>query len=211
MRKELIAAASALALMTGAAFAQSTTGSTTGGSTGSGGTTTNSPTMQRSQDSTSGTAATAPTATQQGGMTASGASQSTLASAEKLLGKNVYGKDNEKVGEVEDIILDPTSGKAKHLVLSSGGFLGIGEKKVAVDFDQAKWNDADNRLQLSTLSRDDVKNMNEFKYEDNMTSLNRNRGDAPKGDASTAPANQRNTTGTPNPATPPSGTSQPKQ
>ncbi|HYH39278.1 MAG TPA: PRC-barrel domain-containing protein [Azospirillum sp.] len=196
MRKTMIAAVSTLALMTGAAFAQSTTGTTAGGSTGSGGTTTNSPTMQRT-DNTAGTSAT-------------GANSATLASAEKLLGKNVYGKDNEKVGEVDDIILDPASGQAKQLVLSSGGFLGIGDKKIAVDFSQAKWNEADNRLQLSTLGRDDVKNMAEFKYDDRMTSLNRNR-DASKNDASTAPANQRATTGTTNPATPPSGTSQPKQ
>ncbi len=203
MRKELIAAASALALMTGAAFAQSSTG----GSTGSGGTTTNSPTMQRSQDSTGGTAATSPTTMQHSGTASTAAGQNTLASAEKLLGKNVYGKDNEKVGEVDDIILDPASGQAKQLVLSSGGFLGIGDKKVAVDFNQAKWNEADNRLQLSTLSRDDVKNMTEFQYSDSMTSLNRNR-DAAKGDAA-----NRATTGTTSPAAPPSSgtSSQPKQ
>ena len=204
MRKTLIAAVSTLALMTGAAYAQSTTG----GSTGSGGTTTNSPAMQRD---TGGTAATSPTTSAaQSGTTAN---HPTLASAEKLLGKNVYGKDNEKVGEVEDIILDPASGQAKQLVLSSGGFLGIGEKKVAVDFNQAKWNEADNRLQLSTLSRDDVKNMNEFKYSDSMTSLNRNKNNtaAPANNSANAPANQRSTTGTTNPATPPSGTAQPKQ
>ncbi|WP_431856150.1 PRC-barrel domain-containing protein [Azospirillum sp.] len=196
MRKTLIAAVSTLALMTGAAFAQSTTGTTAGGSTGSGGTTTNSPAMQRT-DSTAATSAT-------------GASSATLASAEKLLGKNVYGKNDEKIGEVDDIILDPASGQAKQLVLSSGGFLGIGDKKVAIDFNQAKWNDADNRLHVATLGRDDVKAMSEFKYDDRMTSLNRNR-DAHKNDASTAPANQRSTTGTTNPAVPPSGTSQPKQ
>lgn len=196
MRKTLIAAVSTLALMTGAAFAQSTTGTTAGGSTGSGGTTTNSPAMQRT-DSTAGTSAT-------------GASSATLASAEKLLGKNVYGKNDEKLGEVDDIILDPASGQAKQLVLSSGGFLGIGDKKVAIDFNQAKWNDADNRLHVATMSRDDVKAMSEFKYDDRMTSLNRNR-DASKSDASTAPANQRATTGTTNPAAPPSGTAQPKQ
>lgn len=202
MRKELIAAVSALGLMTGTALAQS--------STGSGGTTTNSTTMQRSQDSVGGTAATSSTTAQR----SSGATTGTVApngqavaSAEKLLGKNVYGKDNEKIGEVEDIILDPQSGQAKQLVLSSGGFLGIGEKKVAVDFNQAKWNEADNRLQLSTVSRDDIKSMQEFQYSDTMTSLNRNRGDA-----ANAPANNRATTGTTSPAAPPSGsTSQPKQ
>ncbi|HYG89087.1 MAG TPA: PRC-barrel domain-containing protein [Azospirillum sp.] len=165
MRKELIAAASALALMTGAAFAQSGTGTTGGGAT------TDPSNLQRSQEGVGGPAATSPTTTQSSGATASGQ----LASAEKLVGKNVYGKDNEKIGEVDDIIVDPQSGQAKQLVVSSGGFLGIGERKIALDFNQAQWNEADNRLQVSTLSRDDVKNMPEFEYSDTMTSLNKTR------------------------------------
>ncbi len=156
MHKELIAAASALVLMTGTAFAQSSTGNPSTGS-----------------PSTSTPMGTPSTTMQRPGMAPG--SQTLAASSEKLLGKNVYGKDNEKIGAVEDIILDPQSGQATHIIVSSGGFLGIGEKKVALDYDKATWNEADNRLQVSTLSRDDVKNMNEFQYSDTMTSLNKHR------------------------------------
>ncbi|MCW2246788.1 sporulation protein YlmC with PRC-barrel domain [Azospirillum fermentarium] len=96
-----------------------------------------------------------------------------LASTEKMLGKSVVGQDGNNIGEVEDVILDPTSGQARQLVISSGGFLGIGAKQIAVDFNQAKWNQDTDKIQLSGLTREDVRNMAEFEYSDSMTSLNR--------------------------------------
>lgn len=96
-----------------------------------------------------------------------------LASAEKMLGKSVVGQDGNKIGEVEDVILDPTSGQARQLVISSGGFLGIGAKQIAVDFAQANWNQSSEEVHLAGLNREDVRNMSEFEYSDTMTSLNR--------------------------------------
>lgn len=96
-----------------------------------------------------------------------------LASAEKMLGKSVVGQDGNKIGEVEDVILDPTSGQARQLVISSGGFLGIGAKQIAVDFAQANWNQSSEEVRLAGLNREDVRNMAEFEYSDTMTSLNR--------------------------------------
>ena len=98
MRKELIGAASAIALMTGAAFAQGT-----------------------STPDPSTTPAIPPAAAD--GMPAAGA-----VSAEEMIGEDVMGSDGEKIGSVEDVIIDPASGEATQLVISSGGFLGIGEK-----------------------------------------------------------------------------------
>ncbi|SMF80784.1 Sporulation protein YlmC, PRC-barrel domain family [Azospirillum oryzae] len=177
MRRILIASAASLALMTGAAVAQTTsptvgnpssstssmsnTAAPDGAKTG-----TTSDTMKsdatKSDSMTSGSAAT------------SGGMGGQLASADELIGKNVYGRDNNKIGEVDDVILD-ADGKAKQLVVSSGGFLGIGEKQVAVDYSAANWDSQNNRLNLAGMSRDDVKAMPEFKYDDTMTSLNKNR------------------------------------
>lgn len=180
MRKELIAAVSVLALMTGSALAQSSTSPGAAGSTAGSpsGTTMQNTAPSGSTGSATGTAAPVTT---------------TTASADKMLGKNVYGRDGEKLGEVEDIILDGANGQARQLVISSGGFLGIGEKQVAVDFNQARWNANEDRLELSTLTQNDVKGMTEFKYDDTMTSLNKNRkaGDAPApAGSTTAPPRQ---------------------
>lgn len=157
MRRTLIAATATLALLSGAAIAQTTSPSNPGAST---------PSM-------SNTAA-PDSAVTTDPVTANGLTNGKMASADALIGKNVYGRDNDKLGEVDDVILD-TNGQAKQLVIGSGGFLGIGEKKVAVEYNAANWDSANNRINLSGLSRDDVKAMPEFKYDDSMTSFNRTR------------------------------------
>jgi hypothetical protein len=56
----------------------------------------------------------------------------------KLIGVDVYNEANEKVGDIEELILDK-SGKIENVVLGVGGFLGMGERYVAVAFDKLKW------------------------------------------------------------------------
>jgi sporulation protein YlmC with PRC-barrel domain len=56
----------------------------------------------------------------------------------KLIGVDVYNEANEKIGNIEELILDK-SGKVEHVVLGVGGFLGMGEHYVAVAFDKLKW------------------------------------------------------------------------
>jgi sporulation protein YlmC with PRC-barrel domain len=58
--------------------------------------------------------------------------------ASKLVGINVYNEANEKIGDINDVILDK-SGKAENVVLGVGGFLGMGEHYVAVAYDKLKW------------------------------------------------------------------------
>jgi sporulation protein YlmC with PRC-barrel domain len=56
-------------------------------------------------------------------------------SVKKLVGKKVKGPKGENVGEVDNIIFGP-EGKVNELIVSTGGFLGVGEKNLAV-----KWSD----------------------------------------------------------------------
>src|SRR6195952_5669651 len=58
--------------------------------------------------------------------------------ASKLVGVDVYNEANEKIGDINEIILDK-SGKAANVILGVGGFLGMGEHYVAVSFDKLKW------------------------------------------------------------------------
>ncbi|AWK90007.1 PRC-barrel domain-containing protein [Azospirillum thermophilum] len=178
MRRTFIATTAALALFSGAAIAQTSNPATNSptSSDGSGSTSLTAP--MPDTDANKGTTATGTATTGNGGVTSTGGGLTggQMASADELLGKNVYGRDNEKIGEVEDVILDQ-SGQAKQLVLSSGGFLGIGDKKVAIDYNAANWDKSQDRITLSGMSRDDIRNMPEFQYDDSMTSLNRNQRD----------------------------------
>ena len=54
--------------------------------------------------------------------------------AEELVGTTVYGANDENIGEISDIVLNK-DGKVDAVIIDVGGFLGIGEKPVAVGFD----------------------------------------------------------------------------
>ena len=56
----------------------------------------------------------------------------------KLIGVNVYNDNNEKIGDIQELIVDK-SGKVDNVVLGVGGFLGMGEHYVAVPIEKLKW------------------------------------------------------------------------
>jgi sporulation protein YlmC with PRC-barrel domain len=58
--------------------------------------------------------------------------------ASKVIGVNVYNDNNEKIGDIEELIVDK-SGKVDQVVLGVGGFLGMGEHYVAVPMEKLKW------------------------------------------------------------------------
>ncbi len=51
-----------------------------------------------------------------------------LIAAEKVNGTSVYNRAGEKLGIVDDIMIDKVTGRAIYAVMSFGGFLGMGEK-----------------------------------------------------------------------------------
>ena len=81
--------------------------------------------------------------------------------ASKFKGTDVVGNDNEKIGDISDILFDK-SGKVEAYVLGVGGFLGIGAKDVAlapsafqvVPGDKSK--NEDDKLKLS-MTKDELK------------------------------------------------------
>jgi sporulation protein YlmC with PRC-barrel domain len=63
--------------------------------------------------------------------------------ASKLIGKPAVNSQDETIGTVSDLVTDP-SGKVIAALIGVGGFLGIGEKHVAVRFEDLKLTPADN-------------------------------------------------------------------
>ncbi len=62
-----------------------------------------------------------------------------LIAAEKVNGTDVYNLEGDKLGEVEDIMLDKSSGHVAYAVLSFGGFLGMGEKHYPLPWSTLKY------------------------------------------------------------------------
>lgn len=60
--------------------------------------------------------------------------------ASKLMGVDIYGADDKKVGDVTEVVMDK-GGKIEMVTVGVGGFLGIGSKDVAIPFEQITWSD----------------------------------------------------------------------
>ena len=58
--------------------------------------------------------------------------------ASKMMGLNVYNQSNEKLGDINEILLD-NQGRVQGVVIGVGGFLGVGERDVAVAFDKLQF------------------------------------------------------------------------
>jgi sporulation protein YlmC with PRC-barrel domain len=56
--------------------------------------------------------------------------------ASKLIGLNVRNKEGEKLGTVNDLVLNIETGKIAYVALSVGGVLGVGDKLFAVPYNQ---------------------------------------------------------------------------
>lgn len=52
--------------------------------------------------------------------------------ASELIGTNVQNAADETVGEINDIVIDPSDGRVRYVALSVGGFLGIADQLFAI-------------------------------------------------------------------------------
>lgn len=79
----------------------------------------------------------------------------------QILDKPVYNEQNEKVGEVDDIIVAPDK-SISYAIVGVGGFLGLGEHYVAIPFNQFKANDG--KYVLRGATKDALKAIPKFDY-----------------------------------------------
>jgi hypothetical protein len=81
--------------------------------------------------------------------------------ASKVIGSSVVNDANETTGKIDDLLVSP-DGKQPYVVLSVGGFLGIGSHLVVVPYDSLKF--ANNKIVLPGGSKDSLRTLPEFKY-----------------------------------------------
>ena len=72
--------------------------------------------------------------------------------ASKLDGLDVYNPNNEKIGDISELIVD-RGGKVEAIVIGVGGFLGMGEHLVAVPFEKVQWIDQPVEHRVSSTER----------------------------------------------------------
>jgi sporulation protein YlmC with PRC-barrel domain len=71
--------------------------------------------------------------------------------ASKLKGLNVYNEQNEKLGDISELLIDK-SGKVEGVVIGVGGFLGMGEHDIKVDMSKLKFVDEPVRTSSTTTT-----------------------------------------------------------
>ncbi|WP_372625381.1 PRC-barrel domain-containing protein [Arsukibacterium sp.] len=80
-----------------------------------------------------------------------------LLSADSITGDEVCNMQDEKLGKIQNIMLDTTEGKIRYAVLSAGGFLGMGDRLFAVPWKALKL-DAKNKRFLLNADAERIKN-----------------------------------------------------
>jgi sporulation protein YlmC with PRC-barrel domain len=80
--------------------------------------------------------------------------------------QSVYDPSDAKIGEVMDVLVD-RDGKIAALIVGVGGFLGMGEKDVAVPFNAVQFKTKDNNKWYSVMNttKDALKNAPGYKYD----------------------------------------------
>ena len=82
--------------------------------------------------------------------------------------QSVYDPSDNKIGEIMDVLVDRV-GKATALIIGVGGFLGAGEKDVAVPFDAVQVTTKGNNKYYLVMNatKDALKSAKGFKYDRN--------------------------------------------
>jgi len=93
------------------------------------------------------------------------------ADARAILGKKVSGTAGEDMGLVVDVLFDANK-EPRAVVIDFGGFLGVGTRKIAVDWRLLQFYAPDSKTPLKLdLSRADVQSAREYKPDDKSISV----------------------------------------
>jgi hypothetical protein len=89
----------------------------------------------------------------------------TILADRDFIGQTVYAADKSKIGTISDLILSKDGQSVRGFVIGVGGFLGIGEKNVALQMDKLKMSpNPDGSVMLTMdVSREELSNAPAFK------------------------------------------------
>jgi hypothetical protein len=86
-----------------------------------------------------------------------------LGEAQEILGKDVHSAADEDMGHIINVIVD-SKGKVRAAIIDFGGFLGVGSRKIAVDWTSLHFPPADKPGPvLLAFTRDELKSAPEYK------------------------------------------------
>ena len=89
----------------------------------------------------------------------------TILAKQDLIGQTVYASDKAKIGSISDLILTKDGKTVEGFLIGVGGFLGVGEKTVALKIDRLKVTTGpDGTMQLAMdVTKEELTNAPTFK------------------------------------------------
>ena len=83
--------------------------------------------------------------------------------------QDIYDRSDNKIGTVDDVLIDK-NGQVTALMISVGGFLGMGEKTVQTKFDNVQMTKKNDKWYLTMdATKDSLKNAPGYKYDRTAT------------------------------------------
>lgn len=67
---------------------------------------------------------------------------SSVVKTKEVIGVDVENSQEENLGKIEEIILDKVTGSVRYVVLSFGGFLGLGDKLFALPWNSISYDES---------------------------------------------------------------------
>jgi len=89
----------------------------------------------------------------------------TLIASDKAEGTTVYGSDGDKIGSIDNVMIEKRSGQVSYAVLSFGGFLGMGTDHYPLPWSMLKY-DEDKGGYVVGITREQLENAPRYSDED---------------------------------------------
>ena len=80
----------------------------------------------------------------------------------KIIGTNVIDDANEVIGKIDDLIVNPDDNKSAYVIISVGGWLGMGSHLIALPYDNLHISNL--KIVLPGATKEGLKGLPEFKY-----------------------------------------------
>ncbi|OGR19889.1 MAG: hypothetical protein A2X81_02255 [Desulfobacterales bacterium GWB2_56_26] len=86
--------------------------------------------------------------------------------ASKIIGETVVNRQSENVGKIHEVVIDAKKNRVAYVVLSFGGFLGMGNKLFAMPWDAFAFSVTENKLILN-IDKEKLESAPGFEESDN--------------------------------------------
>jgi sporulation protein YlmC with PRC-barrel domain len=90
--------------------------------------------------------------------------QTTQVDAQKMIGRELLNASDDKIGSIDSVMLG-REGKVQAVIVNIGGFLGLGERNVAINWGDIRVSE-DGKKITTALTRDQLKALPEYRYAD---------------------------------------------